>query len=313
MPQSKALAEVAQQLHTIKDYIRWTYSQFNHHKLFFGHGTDNAWDEAVHLVLGSLHLPWDFDPSMLDARITHDEAIIILSHVEKRCLDRVPLAYLLGEAWFAGLPFHVDHRVLVPRSPIAELIQNQFEPWLADEPMRVLDLCTGSGCIGIATAYAFPYSKVDLADISEGAISVAQDNVARHHLEDQVSVYQSDLFDDLPKDGYDLIVTNPPYVDEEDLTAMPQEYSHEPALGLGSGDDGLDITRRILRDAPNYLTENGILICEVGNSEFALQEAFPEVPFMWLEFENGGQGVFMLAADQLREHAELFAAEVTPG
>ncbi len=307
MPKSKALAEVAQQLHTIKDYIRWTYSQFNHHKLFFGHGTDNAWDEAVHLILGSLHLPWDFDSSMLDARVTHDEAIIILSHVEKRCLDRVPLAYLLGEAWFIGLPFHVDRRVLVPRSPIGELIQNRFEPWVSDDPLHVLDLCTGSGCIGIATAYAFPYAKVDLADISEGALSVARSNVERHHLEDQVTINQSDLFNDLPKAGYDLIVTNPPYVDQEDLSAMPEEYQHEPALGLGSGDDGLDITRRILRDAPNHMSEQGILICEVGNSEFALQEAFPEVPFLWLEFEHGGQGVFMLTTEQLRQHADAFA------
>lgn len=306
MPQSKALAEVAQQLHTIKDYIRWTYSQFNHHKLFFGHGTDNAWDEAVHLVLGSLHLPWDFDPAMLDARVTHDEAIVILSHVEKRCIDRIPLAYLLEEAWFAGLPFHVDHRVLVPRSPIAELIEKQFEPWLPQEPGRILDLCTGSGCIGIASAYAFPYARVDLADISEQALSVAQGNVGRHHLEDQVSIYQSDLFEDLPRDGYDLIVSNPPYVDAEDLSAMPEEYQHEPPLGLGSGDDGLDITRRILRDAPDYMNEHGVLICEVGNSEFALQDAYPDVPFMWLDFENGGQGVFMLTREQLLQYGELF-------
>ena len=308
MSQSKALTEVAQQLFTIRDYIRWTFSQFNHHKVYFGHGTDNAWDESVHLVLGSLHLPWDFDPAMLDARVTHDEAIVILSHVEKRCLDRVPLAYLLGEAWFAGLPFNVDHRVLVPRSPIGELIQNHFEPWLTEEPTRVLDLCTGSGCIGIATAYAFPYARVDLADISEEALCVARSNVERHDLADQVSVYQSDLFDDLPEDAsYDLIVSNPPYVDEEDLSAMADEYQHEPALGLGSGTDGLDITRRILRDAPRYLSEHGVLICEVGNSEFALQDAFPEVPFLWLEFEMGGQGVFMLTADQLKEFAGHFA------
>lgn len=308
MPQSKALAEVASQLFTIKDYIRWTYSQFNHHKLFYGHGTDNAWDEAVHLVLGSLHLPWDFEPTMLDARITHDEAIVILSHVEKRCLDRVPLAYLLGEAWFAGLPFNVDHRVLVPRSPLSELIQNQFEPWLVDEPAHVLDLCTGSGCIGIATAYAFPYAHIDLADISEDALNVARSNVERHYLEDQVKVYQSDLFNDLPKVQYDLILSNPPYVDQEDLDAMPDEFSHEPALGLGSGVDGLDITRRILSQAADYLSEKGVLICEVGNSEFALQESYPEVPFLWLEFEQGGQGVFMLTRDQLKAFEHLFKA-----
>ncbi len=308
MPQTKALTEVAQQLFTIRDYIRWTFSQFNHHNVYFGHGTDNAWDEAVHLVLGSLHLPWDFDPSMLDARVTRDEAIIILSHVEKRCLDRVPLAYLLGEAWFAGLPFNVDHRVLVPRSPIGELIQNHFEPWLTEEPSRVLDLCTGSGCIGIATAYAFPYARVDLADISEEALCVARSNVERHDLSDQVAIHQSDLFNDLPEDAcYDLIVSNPPYVDEEDLSAMADEYQHEPALGLGSGADGLDITRRILRDAPRYLSDSGVLICEVGNSEFALQDAFPEVPFLWLEFEMGGQGVFMLTSEQLKEFADHFA------
>lgn len=308
MPQSKALAEVANQLFTIKDYIRWTYSQFNHHKLFYGHGTDNAWDEAVHLVLGSLHLPWDFEPSMLDARITHDEAIVVLSHVEKRCIDRVPLAYLLGESWFAGLPFNVDHRVLVPRSPLSELIQNQFEPWLLEEPNHVLDLCTGSGCIGIATAYAFPYARVDLADISEDALNVARSNVERHFLDDQVKVYQSDLFNDLPKHQYDLILSNPPYVDQEDLDAMPDEFGHEPALGLGSGEDGLDITRRILRSAADYLSPNGVLICEVGNSEFALQESYPEVPFLWIEFEQGGQGVFMLTRAQLEEFSPLFKA-----
>ncbi|OPX55946.1 ribosomal protein L3 N(5)-glutamine methyltransferase [Oceanospirillum multiglobuliferum] len=302
------MAEVASQLFTIKDYIRWTYSQFNHHKLFYGHGTDNAWDEAVHLVLGSLHLPWDFEPSMLDARITHDEAIVILSYVEKRCLDRVPLAYLLGEAWFAGLPFNVDHRVLVPRSPLSEMIQNQFEPWLLEEPTHVLDLCTGSGCIGIATAYAFPYARVDLADISEDALNVARSNVERHYLDDQIKVYQSDLFNDLPKTQYDLILSNPPYVDQEDLDSMPDEFSHEPALGLGSGDDGLDITRRILAQAADYLSPNGVLICEVGNSEFALQESYPEVPFLWLEFEQGGQGVFMLTRDQLKEFEHLFKA-----
>ena len=310
MPQSKTLTDISQQLFTIRDYVRWTFSQLNHHNVYFGHGTDNAWDEAVHLVLGSLHLPWDFDPTMLDARITRDEAMVVLSHVEKRCLDRVPLAYLLGESWFAGLPFNVDHRVLVPRSPISELIQNHFEPWLIEEPVRVLDLCTGSGCIGIATAYAFPYARVDLADISEEALCVARSNVERHDLADQVTVYQSDLFDDRPADArYDLIVSNPPYVDEEDLTAMADEYQHEPALGLGSGIDGLDITRRMLRDAPRYLSEQGVLICEVGNSEVALQEAFPEVPFLWLEFEMGGQGVFMLTAEQLIEFADQFALE----
>lgn len=287
---------------TIRDYIRWAVSQFTAAGLYFGHGTDNAWDEAEYLVLHAIHLLPPLDDIWLDSRLTLTERSNILALLSQRINDRVPAAYLTGRAWFAGLPFKVDERVLVPRSPIAELIQKHFEPWLATEPQYILDLCTGSGCIGIACAYAFPEAEVDLVDISADALAVARDNIAEHELTERVNTYQSDLFSNVPGRRYDLIVSNPPYVDAEDLAAMPAEYHAEPAVGLSSGIDGLDFTRRLLSEVANHLTEEGILICEVGNSWAALEEAFPDVPFIWLEFEHGGHGVFMLSAEVLRSH-----------
>ncbi|MFP8965409.1 50S ribosomal protein L3 N(5)-glutamine methyltransferase [Pokkaliibacter sp. CJK22405] len=299
--------QAVEELSTIRDMIRWAVSRFSEAKIFFGHGTDNAWDEAVNLVLNSVHLAWDVDKEVLDARLTRQEREKIADWVVKRVKDRIPAAYLIGEAWFAGLKFYVDQRVLVPRSPLAEMIEQRFEPWLQYKPVgRILDLCTGSGCIGIACAAAFPEASVDLVDISADALAVAKLNIKRHHMEDRVSAIRSDVFNGVAEQQYDLIVSNPPYVDAEDFASMPDEYHHEPALGLSSGDDGLDVTRRILREAVDYLSDDGLLIVEVGNSEIHLQEQYPQVPFLWLDFEHGGHGVFMLTAEQLKGCAHLF-------
>jgi ribosomal protein L3 glutamine methyltransferase len=300
--------EISSELYTLRDYLRWAISEFGRAGLFFGHGTDNAYDEARVLVLHSLNLPLDIDPALLDARLTSSERKAVIELIKRRVDERVPAAYLTREAWFAGLSFYVDERVLVPRSPIAELIVQDFEPWLGGmQPRRILDLCAGSGCIGIACAYQFDDAYVDLVDISLAALNVADINIARHDLADRVCAVQSDVFDLLADKKYDLIVSNPPYVDAEDLVAMPDEYQREPALGLASGPDGLDITRRILRDAADYLSEDGVLVVEVGNSCIALDEAFPTVPFMWLEFEHGGHGVFVMTREQLIENAESFS------
>lgn len=295
------------ELHTVRDYIRWTASYFHQEQVFFGHGTDNAWDEAVFLVLACLHLPWDTDPAAMDARLTREEKKRVCEIVERRVKERVPLAYLTNEAWFAGFSFFVDQRVLVPRSPIAELIERGFTPWLCgDEVHNILDLCAGSGCIGIACAMTFPEADVDLVDLSQDALAVAEINVQRHHLEQRAKLLQSDLFREVPRKAYDLIVTNPPYVDRKDFESMPQEFKHEPELGLTAGEDGLDCIRAILRSAGDYLTEYGVLVAEVGNSEAALREACEGVPFLWLDFERGGHGVFVLTAAQLQQYRDLF-------
>lgn len=289
-----------QELLTIRDYLRWATSRFNAEQLFFGHGSDNAWDEAVQLVLPSLYLPLDCSPDLLNARLTLDERKHLVEVIERRIGSRLPAGYITGKAWFAGLEFDVDERVLIPRSPIGELISQQFEPWLMAYPHRILDLCTGSGCIGIACARAFPDAEVLLSDISAAALDVAKRNIDKHYLNDQVTAVESDLFSNLNAERFDLIVTNPPYVNAEDLALMPAEFQAEPAIALGSGDDGLDFTRRLLQQAHHHLTPSGVLICEVGNSWPALEVAFPAVPFTWIEFEQGGHGVFMLTAEQLQ-------------
>jgi ribosomal protein L3 glutamine methyltransferase len=288
------------ELLTLRDFLRWAVSRFNEAGLYFGHGTENAWDEALALILHTLHLPHDINPLMLDAKLIQAERETLYKLIERRIHERVPLAYLTHEAWFAGLTFYVDERVLIPRSPIAELIENHFQPWLEPESVHsILDLCTGSGCIAIAAAKAFPEAKVDAADISEDALAVAKINVLRHEVEEQVALYHSDLFKSLPLKQYDLIVSNPPYVDANDMASLPKEYHHEPKLGLAAGQDGLDIVRHILQQAHSYLSPHGILIIEVGNSEYALEDAFPNIPFTWLEFQRGGGGVFMLTAEQI--------------
>ncbi len=291
---------MSRELETVRDYLRWIISRFNDAGLYYGHGTDNAQDEAWYLVCGALKLPFDLDGRLLDGRLTEAERQRLEQLVERRISERVPVAYLVGEAWFAGLPFNVDERVLVPRSPLAELIDVGFQPWSGDvEPEHILDLCTGSGCIGIACAFAFPEARVVLSDVSADALAVARSNIERHSLSDRVTALQSDVFAGLEGQCFDLIVSNPPYVNAEDLAGMPAEYQVEPALGLGSGDDGLDITRRILHQAAGHLNEGGLLVVEVGNSGRALDEAFPELPLTWVQFERGGHGVFVISKDDL--------------
>lgn len=300
--------EAVSELHTIQDMLRWTVSRLNAANVYYGHGTDNPWDEAVQLVLPSVFLPLDIPEDMHTARLTSSERHRIVERVIRRVNERVPVAYLTNKAWFCDMEFYVDERVLVPRSPIGELINNRFAGILQDKPQHILDMCTGSGCIAIACAYAFPETEVDAVDISADALAVAERNIDTHGIENWVTPIRSDLFRELPALQYDLIVTNPPYVDEEDMSDLPQEYRHEPVLGLASGSDGLKLTRRILACAPDYLTDNGVLVCEVGNSMVHLMDQYPDIPFTWLEFENGGDGVFMLTRQQLIDCADHFKA-----
>ncbi|CAD5378577.1 N5-glutamine methyltransferase [Pseudomonas sp. OF001] len=299
-------------LHSIRDLIRWGVSRFHEAELFFGHGTDNAWDEARQLVLGGLHLPWDMPADYLDCRLEGDELDAVRALLQRRIDERIPAAYLLGEAWFCGLPYCVDERVLVPRSPIAELIERQFSPWLAATPAHILDLCTGSGCIGIACAHAFPEAEVVLADLSFDALEVANLNIERHEVEERVYTVQGDGFGGLPGQRFDLIVSNPPYVDAEDFADMPAEFHHEPAMGLACGEDGLDLVRRMLAEAADHLTDDGLLVVEVGNSQVHVEAAYPEVEFTWVEFARGGHGVFVLTAEQCRQHQALFRSRLAP-
>jgi len=280
-------ADVAAELHTIIDLIRYGASRFNAAGLTFGHSYDNALDEASHLVLHTLHLPPDLGPAYGQARVTASEKAQVLALFERRVNERIPVAYLTGEAWFAGLSFKSDARALVPRSPIAELIEAGFEPWLGGrEVNRALDLCTGSGCIAIAMGHYHPDWQVDGVDISDDALALAAENKARLHA-DNVQLVKSDLFAGLTGRHYDLIVTNPPYVTNDETDALPKEYSFEPELGLRAGDDGLDLVLKILRDAPLHLSQDGLLICEVGESEHALVKLLPDVDFAWIEFKVG--------------------------
>lgn len=287
-------------LQSIQDFIRWSYSRFLQSDIFYGHGTDNAWDEAVQLVLGALSLPLDFPKEYLDSRLTANEKKRILKYVDRRIKQREPLPYILGEAWFMGLPFKVTKDTLIPRSPIMALIEGEFQPWLQQYPLNILDMCTGSGCLGIAAALTFEDAIVDITDISEAALAVAEENIALHEVEDRVTAIHSDMFASLTGKQYDLIICNPPYVDANDYETAPKEFHNEPQLALTSGDDGLDFTRAFLGQAANYLQDNGIVVYEVGNSEVALQEAYPDIPFMWVELEQGGNGVFVLTKDELK-------------
>lgn len=297
------------ELSTIIDFIRYGASRFGAAGLTFGHSYDNALDEATHLVLQTLHMPHDLSPAYGQAKLTADEKQAVLALFEKRISSRTPVAYLTGKAWFAGLEFKSDERALVPRSPIAELILSGFTPWLDDrEVSRALDLCTGSGCIGIAMASHNPDWSVDLIDISESALSLARENIEYQNVEDRVRAIASDLFEGVRGERYDLIVSNPPYVTEQEFAALPAEYSHEPKLGLTAGDDGLDFALRILVEAPDLLTESGVLIVEVGESERALAELLPEIPFNWIEFNVGQMGVFVIDRSDLVQYAETIRA-----
>ena len=293
------------ELATIIDCIRYAASRFNAAGLTFGHSHDNAIDEATHLVLSSLHLPPDLPPAYGQAHLTAQEKSRVLGLIERRIDTREPVAYLVGEAWFAGMRFKSDPRALVPRSPIAELIESGFSPWLDErEVERALDLCTGSGCIGIAMAAHNPRWHVDLVDVDEHALHLARENIGLHQLGGRVRTIRSDLFAGLQGERYDLIVSNPPYVTAQEFAALPPEYRHEPRLGLVAGEDGLDFALRILREAPRYLGEDGLLIVEVGESERALNALLPQVPFVWLDFKVGQMGVFALGWRDLVEHAE---------
>lgn len=292
--------EIAARLETPKDFVRWGASAFNRAGLHFEHGTANAVDEALNLVLHALSLSHDIPQWLLDGRLTHAEKQAVYGLLRRRVEERKPYAYITNRARFAGLDFYVDERVLVPRSPIGELIEAAFEPWIQPGRVsRVLDLCTGSGCIAIACAYAFGDAAVDAVDISPEALAVAGINVEKLHVADRVFLHKADVFQGLAPAPYDIIVSNPPYVDAEDMAALPDEHKHEPSLGLAAGGDGLDIVRRILAGAGEYLAEDGILVVEVGNSRWALEEAYPDVPFTWLEFERGQAEVFLLTAAQV--------------
>ncbi|MBP5986907.1 MAG: 50S ribosomal protein L3 N(5)-glutamine methyltransferase [Azonexus sp.] len=297
MSDSTAKAELI----TVRDYIRYAVSRFTAAQLFFGHGSDNAWDEAVYLTLHTLSLPLDRLEPFLDARLLPHEREALLDIYRRRCEDRLPAAYLTQEAWLGEHRFYVDDRVIVPRSFIAELLDDQLAPWI-DDPWAIesaLDLCTGSGCLAILTALAFPNAEVAAVDLSKDAIAVAERNVADYGLYDRIELIRSDAFKKLEGRKFDLIISNPPYVNAESVAALPPEYLHEPELALGSGDDGLDFTRIILREAKKHLTDQGILVVEIGHNREALEAAYPRLPFTWLDTTAGDDYVFLLNAADL--------------
>jgi ribosomal protein L3 glutamine methyltransferase len=298
---SSYFSEAAATLHTVRDYLRFAVSRFNHAKLFFGHGSNDAYDEAAYLILHTLHLPLDRLDPFLDAQLTDDERTAVLSIIQQRVEKRIPAAYLTHQAMLGNFSFYVDERVIVPRSFIAELLLEQLSPWITEpeEIYSALDLCTGSGCLAILTAHAFPNASVDAVDLSSAALAVAARNVADYQLQDRVNLIESDLFAKLGAKRYDLIISNPPYVDAGSVAALPQEYLHEPKMALGSGHDGLDATRIILKHAAQHLSENGVLIVEIGHNREVLEAAYPDLPFTWLEVSAGDEFVFMLHRNDL--------------
>ena len=304
--------DVLTTLSTLRDYIRWAASRFTQAGISFGHGTVTALDEAAALVLHTVYQPYNLAEAYLDTVLTMTERQAVLAIIDRRIHERIPAAYLTHEAIFAGLSFYVDDRVLVPRSPIAELIEQRFAPWVDEEQVeRILDLCTGSACIAIACAYAFPDALVDAVDLSNDALAVADINIEKHQAGESVALYHSDLFNELPAAQYDVIVSNPPYVCLKEWSQLPQEFRAEPDMGFKGGDTGLDIVLRILADADRFLAKQGILVVEVGSSAQTLQDMFPDVPFYWLNFERGGDGVFLLTAEQVHDYHELFIAALS--
>ncbi|GAB2996145.1 50S ribosomal protein L3 N(5)-glutamine methyltransferase [Psychrosphaera aestuarii] len=297
--------EAIEELLTANDILRWAVSRFNESDVYYGHGTDNPWDEAFSLLAWGLNIGPMLNSEVLSSRLTISERKRIIDVIVARIESKKPAAYLTNQAYFVDLPFYVDENVLVPRSPIGELIKEQFKSVIDFTPNSILDLCTGSGCIAVACAYAFEEAYVDAADISPDALAIADENIHRLGVSDRVVPLLSDVFSGLGGQRYDLIVSNPPYVDAEDIGDMPEEFHHEPEIGLGSGPDGLDLTRIILKEASQYLTEQGVLIVEVGNSMIHLVELLPTVPFNWIEFKNGGLGVFSITKSQLDEYQEV--------
>lgn len=300
------MKEIAKELSTMRDLMQWGVSNFNKAELCFAQGMPSSLDEAVYLCLWALNLPPDYDEQYFDCKLTLKQRLTVLETYQQR-INKQPSAYITNEAWFAGLSFYVDKRVLIPRSPIAELIQNQFSPWIKTEDVHsILDLCTGSGCIAIACASVFDEVPVVASDISTAALEVADLNRKQHGMEDSLALIQSDLFSNLPSQRFDIIVSNPPYVSEAEVKALPEEFHEEPPMGLLAGDAGLDFVIPILREARSYLSDKGILVVEVGYTQDVLQQHFPQIPFLWLDFEHGGEGVFLLDADQLDEYQGVF-------
>lgn len=295
------MAESFEELQTVRDIIRYAISEFNRAHLYFGHGSDNAWDEAVYLTLSALNLPLDNLEPFLDARLLAHEKAYCLSLIKARVEKRVPLAYLTGEAWLQGHRFLVNEHVLVPRSPISELIVEQFQPWVIDPdaPLNILDMCTGSANLAILAALEFPHSHVDAVDISPKALEVAQQNIALYQLAHQVHLYQSDLFADLPQKLYDIIICNPPYVNSTSMQALPDEYKNEPAIALAGGEDGMDLVRKILYAAPNYLSEEGFMVLEIGHEYENFLTAFPSINPTLLETETTNESILLLTKEDL--------------
>ena len=267
--------------------------------MHYGHGTDNPHDEAIYLVFCALGISFNCPETALDEDVGREIGAQAFDLARRRIEERTPVAYLVKQAWFCGLPFHVDERVLIPRSPIAELIENRFAPWLNAEVSRILDIGTGSACIAVASALAFPGARVDAVDISAAALEVARGNVEGHGLTERIRLIQSDLYENLGDLKYDLIIANPPYVTAREMRRLPPEHRHEPALALAAGQDGLDVIRRLLDMSGRYLRPHGILVVEVGNGRQAVDKGFPAMPFVWVDFEYGGEGVFLLEARSL--------------
>lgn len=306
-------AQITGTLNTIIDYIRFAISEFNQHDVYYGHGTQNAWQEAHRLVFTALNLPLDFSPleqkSFSGCQVTEDEKKRIFGWIQARCEDAIPLPYLCNQAWFANMPFYIDERALIPRSPFAELIQNKFTHYLAKDnsPKMILDMCTGSACIAIALAQQFEDAQIDAVDIDEDALAVASINIEQYQLEERVFPIQSDLFTNLGKQTYDLIVVNPPYVDAQDMHDLPREYAHEPESALASGDDGLDLTLALLQQVSAYMSEDAWLFVEVGNSEVNFEQRFGSFSVYWCELKHGGSGIFAINKNEIDSQLDKLA------
>lgn len=294
-------AQATQELHTIRDWLRFAVSQFENSDIFYGHGTDNSYDEAVWLIMSALHLPMETLNNFLDARLTQSERDKLAQFIEQRITKHTPTAYLLKEAWLQGFKFYVDERVLIPRSFIAELLANDLSPWVEFPEMieSAADICTGSGCLGVLLANSFPNAAIDVIDISQDAIDVCNINIAKYGLENQITAIKSDMFSALAGKKYDIIISNPPYVDAPSMAALPAEYQNEPQLALGSGTAGLDHTHTLLREAASYLNDDGLLVVEIGHNREALEAAYPNTMFNWIETSSGNAFVFLLTKEQL--------------